>query len=217
MEQECAYIGVLAAERKYPNCMRRLLPFTLLLLILSCASRRGQSTDANLKASDLYSEVTSAINSYNDTAKARIVLQHKSFNPTKAVFEKLSGELANSEALIYLFTWENNLPTITNNFRAIVIDKTTGKAYYAFKSEAGNMVNVATTVPDEFLIEDFLLKNYSQNGVDFLKSLQNRFSSTEMGQDYVIYEVDLISHTNKVTMLNSVTIDKNELTRLEGS
>lgn len=170
-----------------------------------------------MKTSDFYSEVVTATKSYNDTAKARVVLQRKSFSPTKAIFEKLSGELVNSKHLLYLFTWENKLPTVTTNFRAVVVDKTTGRAFYAFKSKAGEEVAWKTALPDDFLIEDFLLKSYSQKGVDFLKSLQRRFSSAEMGQDYVIYEVDLISEINKVTMLNSVTVDKEELTRLKGS
>lgn len=196
--------------------MGKILPFFLLLLMLSCASRRGRHSESSLKVPDFYSVVISETNCYNDTAKGNVILKHKSFNPIKTIFGKLSGELANSKHLIYLFSWENNLPSVTNDFKAIVVDKTTGRGFYAFNLDDGNEIGLKTELPDEFSIEDFVLKSYSQKRIDFLKSLQNRFSSAEMGQDYIIYEVDLINKVNKLTVLNSVTFGKNELTRLDG-
>lgn len=207
----------LAAKMKHCKNIRRIVSIFLLLVTFSCVSRQGKETSGGLMTSDFYSEVISATKSYNDTVKSRIILQHKSFNPTKAIFKKFSSELVNSKHLIYLFMWENNLPTVTNNFKAIVVDKTSGKAFYAFKSENDTDITFTTVSPNQFLVEDFVITNYSSNRIDFLKGLQNKFSSAEMGQDYIIYEVDLANQIEKVTKLSAVTVDKEELTRLKGS
>ena len=178
----------------------------ILILILGCSSKKQ---NINLNANDLYTKIESEINKHNSFENDTEYFKTTKFNPVKSIFNNLEKQLKNSNHLVFLFSWVNHLPTTgTMHFQSIVYDFDNNKKYYCYNFVDNNKnIIIEETLPKNFQTANVIIKNYELNKIDYLRTLQNRFSSAEIGQDYLIQEIDLLKKTNKTLVLKSVTLD----------
>lgn len=183
---------------------RLLFNALILILILGCSSKKQ-----NINANDFYTEIESGIKKHNSFENDTEYFKTKKFNPVKYIFNSLEKQLKNTNHLVFLFSWDNHLPTAgTMHFQSIVYDFDNNKKYYCYNFVDNNKnIIIEVTLPKDFQTANVVIKNYELNKIDYLRTLQNKFSSAEMGQDYLIQEIDLLKKTNKTLVLKSVTLD----------
>jgi len=183
---------------------RLFFNFLILILIFGCSSKKQ-----NINANDFYTEIESGIKKHNSFENDTEYFKTKKLNPVKYIFNNLEKQLKNTNHLVFLFTWVNHLPSIeTKHFQSIIYDFDNNKKYYCynFVDNYKNII-IEETLPKDFQTADMVIKNYEQNKIDYLRTLQNRFNSAEIGQDYLIQEIDLQKKTNKTLVLKSITLD----------
>jgi hypothetical protein len=180
--------------------------YIILILILGCSSKKQ---NINFNANDFYTEIESGIKKHNSFENDTEYFKTKKFNPVKYIFNSLEKQLKNTNHLVFLFSWVNHLPTAgTMHFQSIVYDFDNNKKYYCYNFVDNNKnIIIEETLPKDFQTANVVIKNYELNKIDYLRTLQNKFSSAEMGQDYLIQEIDLLKKTNKTLVLKSVTLD----------
>jgi hypothetical protein len=187
--------------------MNRLVFISIILfLILGCSSKKQ---NINLNAKNFYTEIESGIKKHNSFENDTEYFKTKKFNPVKYIFKSLEKQLKNTNHLVILFSWVNHLPTArTMHFQSIVYDFDNNKKYYCYNFVDNNKnIIIEETLPKDFQTANLVIKNYELNKIEYLRTFQNRFSSVEMGQDYLIQEIDLLKKTNKTLVLKSVSLE----------
>ena len=183
--------------------MRLALIFISVLVIASCYTRKGRTENADR----IFSTVVKKAKEHNDTSTDRkVVLQIKNFNPTKLLLSELSKEISNSKDLVYLFTWNNDLPTVTLRFSAILLDRSANKKYYVFNLKGERNIQITDQKPANFDSHNFVLDRFLIGQVDTLYAWQNSFSSAQMGQDYSLFRIDLSKPEVDLLHLSSVVV-----------
>ena len=179
---------------------------SILILTTACSSQKQSGSN---NADRFYTEVLDGLKKHNSIENDTEYLKTKKFNPVKHIFENLEEQLKNTRNLIFLFSWTNHLPTIgTNDFKAIVYDLDKNKKYYCYNQiDNYKKIIIVETLPENYETENVIIKNYELNKIEYLRTLQNRFSSAEVGQDYLIQEINLLDKTNKTLVFKSVTLD----------
>ena len=149
-------------------------------------------------------QISIAQRSFNDTSKHGTVLgSFKGFDPSKAIFNKIQSKIKDSKTIIYQFAWQNDLPSVTGNFRAIVYDQTNGKRFYFSGSAKLKKLHIRTVPTDQDLIDEKVLNSFLSSNFQKIYSKQGLYTSAEIGEDYNIYEIDL--DKPRVTLTNFVS------------
>ncbi|MGV3527256.1 MAG: hypothetical protein ACO1OO_00015 [Flavisolibacter sp.] len=181
--------------------MKEIILYFTLLCVTGCSSVFKQHSLTADGIAGISEQLSLAQRNFNDTSKhEKVHGTYRGFNPATAIFNKLKSKLKDSKYLVYLFTWQNDLPTVAGNFRAIVFDKTGGKTYYCSGSGSKRNLHIRTIPSTQELIDEKVLSSYLSDNSDLLRSHQGKFSSAEIGEDYTIYDIDL--QNSKVTIHN---------------
>ena len=96
------------------------------------------------------------------------------------------------------------MQVITGNFRAILLDQTSGKRYYCSGSGYSKKLHIQTTASEQVLVDEKVLNSFLSKNFDYMHSVQGRSSSAEIGEDYTIYELDL--HNPHVIIYNFASL-----------
>lgn len=184
---------------------RKLFVLWIGIFLANCSS--NSLSKKNQNAQYFHTEIEQTIKKYNDSTNSTIYIKTHKFNPTKLNFELIKDNLENSKHIIYIFSWRNHLPIAgTNDFESIIYDIDNNKKYffYNYQKDYKNII-LETKSPKDFEQPNFILDHYQSKKNELLKNLQNRFSSAEIGQDYLIVEVE-IGKTPKILELTSFTL-----------
>ena len=181
----------------------RLTLLFIVFVIEGCYTTKGRTDNSD----HIFAIVAEKAKEYNDTSTNRkVILQFKNFNPTKQLFSKLSKEISNSNDLVYLFTWSNDLPTVTLRLSAILLDRSANKKYYAFNLKGERSIQITGQQPTNFDSHNLVLDKFLTGQVDTLYAWQNLFSSAEMGQDYYLFRINLSKPEVDLLHLSSVLV-----------
>ena len=175
-------------------------------LIIGCSS---QIKDTNQNAFNYYEEIESEIRKYNSQENQSQYYKTNKFNPVDYIFRNLDDKLKNTNHLVFLFSWVNHLPTAgTKHFVSIIHDVSNNKNYYCYNSiDNYRKIFIEEIIPQNYTTANAILENYKQNKISYLKTLQNKFITAEMGQDYLIFEIDFTKKANKLLVLKSVMLE----------
>lgn len=186
--------------------MYKLTIVFFIILTIGCSLNHSKQ-NTKKKTINFYTEIVQEVKKYNDTAKSGFYLKTKSFDPTKYNFKLIDDKLENSKHVIYLFTWNNHMPTVgTNDFRAIVFDINNDKKYFFYNSQSNyKKINIEYSSSEYFEEPIFILNNYNSGKIEYLKSFQNRYSSAEAGQSYLIVEIES-GKTSKILQLEAFSL-----------
>lgn len=199
--------GIKSQEPEVKQPMKRIIQYIIILICISCSPIQNQRSLTVTTTSDIPKQLNLAQRSFNDTSKnVKIQGDFKGFDPAKPIFNQLRGELKASKTIVYQFTWQNDMPTITGNFRAIVFDKTSGKKFYCSGSGSSKMLDIRSTPTIQDSLDEKVLNSYLSGDHENIKSLQRKFISVEIGEDYTIYEIVLQNPRVKIQNFSSVAV-----------
>ncbi|MGK4568179.1 hypothetical protein [Flavobacterium sp. 3HN19-14] len=159
-------------------------------------------------ADEFYLEVESGLQKHNVSENDTEYFKTKKFNPVKFIFNNLKEKLKDTNHIIFLFSWVNHLPTTgTNDFESIVYDLDNHKKYYIynFRENFKNII-IKESLPSDLNGADTIIENYKLNKIEYLKSLQTS-TSAELGQDYLIQNINLQNHINKTSVFKSLVTE----------
>ena len=137
-----------------------------------------------------YREIDKIRNNYNSSNETNyIALSNRMFNPTKKIFNKLDNSLG--ENYIYIFSWVNHLPMVSDHFTALLYDVESNETFYINNTlESPNDIKI-TKKTESHKEEMFILNYYLDNKIDSLTSLPLLYSSAEMGTQYSILDISV--------------------------
>ncbi len=103
-------------------------------------------------------------------------------------FEKES--LKNSKNLIHIYSFDNNiLDRKINGFKSLTYNTLTKEKVYIETEEKNRKKYIVSKItPKNFKEFDFILENYLNGKIEYLKSLENSFSGAEVGSDYYVFD-----------------------------
>jgi hypothetical protein len=167
--------------------MNRVGLFLFYLFLFNCSSAYSQIGLTVAAVKDIPELLSSVRRTYNDTSKhSKVYGTCKRYDPAKAIFYRLKSKLGSSRNVVYQFTWQNDLPAVNGNFRAIVFDKTGEKSYYCSGSCYSKKLEIRTVPLIQDSVDQIVLNSYLTGDFDHLSSFQGEFSSAEVGEDYTV-------------------------------
>lgn len=176
--------------------------FLLFVVVSSCTT------------SSLYKEIDRQVEEVN-RIDSNVIKWKGYWNPAKKAFKKLRGKLKESNHIIYIYIyiWQyaGMYPLDRTFYMALIYDVDQEKSYkiYVRDTKKGKMKIQPKDM--DFMFEKFLLKNYLENKVDYLKSIQN--NSTEWVDDFYggySYILDVKKNRKmKYVILEPIFFDEN--------
>lgn len=131
-------------------------------------------------------KVVKQIKSGYEIENEPIILSHKQFNPSKIIFRNLRGDL--SDNFVYIFSWSNDLPLVSNRFTGLIYDQNSDRKFYLSNTILNKkllQIKESSSVHNE---EEIILDYYLKNKIDSLTSLPQLFSSSEAGASYTLFD-----------------------------
>ena len=127
---------------------------------------------------------------------------HK-LNP-KTFENKLSKKPKN---LIHIYSFDNNIMNRKiNGFQSLTFNTLTNEKVYIDTEEKNRKKYIASkTAPKYFKEFDFILENYLNGNIEYLKSLENSFSGAEIGSYFYVFDF----RTYKVLKVNAIAFNSN--------
>lgn len=125
---------------------------------------------------------------------------HK-LNP-KTFENKLSKKPKN---LIYIYSFDNNIMNRKiNGFQSLTLNTLTNEKVYIDTEKRNRKKYVASKIAPKYFKEfDFILENYLNENIQYLKSLENSFSGAEIGSYFYVFDF----RTHKVLKVNAIAFD----------
>ena len=113
--------------------------------------------------------------------------------------------LNSNKNLIYIYSFDNNiLNREINGFKSLTYNKITKeKVYIKTEEKNRNKYTVSKTSSLFFREFDFILQNYIDGDISYLLSLEDSFSSSEVGSYFYIFDFE----KHKVFKINAISFD----------
>ena len=93
-----------------------------------------------------------------------------------------------------------------NGFQSLTFNTLTNEKVYIDTEEKNRKKYIASkTAPKYFKEFDFILENYLNGNIEYLKSLENSFSGAEIGSYFYAFDF----RTHKVLKVNAIAFDSN--------
>ena len=107
--------------------------------------------------------------------------------------------------LIHIYSFDNNIMNKKiNGFRSLTYNTLTNEKVYIDTEEKNRKKYIASkTAPKYFKEFDFIIENYLNGNIEYLISLQDSFSSAEVGSYFYIFDF----RTHKVLKVNAIAFD----------
>ncbi len=153
--------------------MKKVLHIIWILFLVSCSASN-------------YKTILDIKERHRKTENKSIILSHKGFNPSKIIFKKLDKSIGDD--LVYIFSWKNNLPMASDQFKALVYDKRTSQTLYVGNNHQNKNDIVIKQDPNHYDEESLILKYYIGGKIEQLVSLKPQFSSSEVGTEYYLFD-----------------------------
>ena len=91
-----------------------------------------------------------------------------------------------------------------NGFKSLTFNTSSSEKVYIETEEKNRKKYTASkSAPKYFKEFDFILENYLNNNIEYLKSLEDSFSSSEVGSYFYIFDF----RTHKVLKVNAIAFD----------
>ena len=115
--------------------------------------------------------------------------------------------LKSNKNLIHIYSFDNNImDRKINGFKSLTFNTSSSEKVYIETEEKNRKKYTASkSAPKYFKEFDFILENYLNNNIEYLKSLEDSFSSSEVGSYFYIFDF----RTNKVLKINAIAFDSN--------
>ena len=145
-------------------------------------------------------QVIDRIQSHHNIEKGNIILSNKGFNPSKKIFARLDKVL--SDDFIYIFSWVNHLPMVSNHFTALIYDRESKRTFYINNTlENERLIEIkeeSTNHQEEKIILDY----YFNNKINTLVSLTPTF---DLASQFSLFD----SKTEEAYVVENLELDKN--------
>lgn len=107
--------------------------------------------------------------------------------------------------LIYIYSFNNNiLNKEINGFESLTFNKITGEKIYIKTEEKNKKKYTFSNKSSIYFREfDFILQNYLSGNLEYLLSLEDSFSSAEVGSYFYVFDFE----KHKVYKINAIAFD----------
>lgn len=143
---------------------------------------------------------------YKDLTSISSKKNHR-FKKKDFVFKKILNSQDDKDKLL-IISWENNVFDIKKLlFHAILYDYKTKKITYLYniRENQNKIISVTEISTDKFYSEMFILENYLNGKENYLLSLHDSFSNSELQKSFDVYDFK----ENKIIRINSIYFKEN--------